>query len=682
VARRTLQTTALELFLLVATSALPLRGLAEEKPTEDEATVDVHGTRPHPTAISAEPGLSGSSLDRQQLAPAGVTLPDALRTVPGLTVTQLGGMGAPATARVRGASAAQTALYLGSIRLNDEVGGVADLSTIPTSLIGRVDIYRSLTPRFSAAEGMGGTIVIAPRTPRETELSSKLTFGSFTSERLELTLGACRNPASCVLTGVELTQARNDYPFRDSRGVLLVDNEGEIARLPNADSSQASAWLTGTTELGQTDVLLFLEHTAREQGAPKLALVPSEEARARFQRTAIGLELDVPLDALRGDATFTSTAVLAGTELDDPLLEMGLGTNAVQTPGSRFEQAAQLSQQPLSWLFVEEHLSISYEGLDRFEAVEGRTQIALSASRLGTRLALGAEVTPLGNVAASARLSLQCLDTSETSLDFCSQVLPGARGGLLVRHGALDTYFNVAQAARPPTLSELYGVSLLMRGNENLEAETATTLEGGVRHHLPAKGAPILWFDASAFARFARDLIVFTRTAQGYLRPENRDQTRTLGAELLVGAAPWGGFRVEGNVALLDPRDTTPSRATQNDILPFLSRLVASASAEQRVPVSSPSLRQLRLGLRTHYESSRYADSAGLAVVPEQSFTDLELGSSWFSRPHTENHGADAGELLSLEFRVSNVFDQVRYDIVGFPLPGRAWFLSLGLELP
>jgi len=659
-----------------ATLGLCLFGLTLHARAEE--TVEVQGARPHPTAIPGEPAVSGSRLDREDLAPAGVTLPDALRTAPGLQVTQVGGMGAPATARVRGASASQTAVYLGSIRLNDEVGGVADLSTIPTSLVGSVDVYRSLVPRFVATEGMGGTILITPRTPRQTEASSKLTFGSFTSERLELTLGGCQKDGStCLLGGADLSRAQNDYPFHDGQGTLLVDADGQVVRLPNADNSQGSGWMTGTTKLGQTDLRLFLEHSSREQGAPKLASVPSQQARARFRRSALGLEFGIPVDAMRGKATLTSSAIFAGTALSDPLLEMGLGTSAVETPGARLEQAASFTQTPLDRLELEEHVALGYESIDRLEQVQGRTDVALSASRLGTRLGLGAEFTLVRSVAVSARLSLHCLDTSETSLDFCTQVLPGARGGVLWKKGATSAYANVAQAARPPTLSELYGVSLLMRGNENLAAETATTIEAGVRHHFPRTGAPVLWFDASAFVRYARDLIVFTRTAQGYLRPENRDQTRTLGAELLLGGEPWRGFRVEGNVSLLDPRDTTPGSTTSNDILPFLSRLVLSASAEQRLAVATESLKLLRLALRTHYESSRYADSAGLAVVPEQSFTDLELGSGWFKRPR-----AAKDPLLRLDFRLSNLFDQVRYDIVGFPLPGRAWFLSLGLDLP
>src|SRR6478736_1167406 len=524
-----------------------------------EETVEVEGARPHPTAVPGEPAVSGSHLDREDLAPAGVTLPDALRTAPGLQVTQVGGMGAPATARVRGASASQTAVYLGSIRLNDDVGSV--------------DVYRSLVPRFVATEGMGGTILITPRTPRQAEATSKLTFGSFTSERLELTLGGCqKDDSTCLLGGADLSRAQNDYPFHDGQGTLLVDADGQVVRLPNADSSQGSGWLTGTTKLGQTDLRLFLEHSSREQGAPKLASVPSQQARARFRRSALGLEFGIPVDAMRGKATLTSSAVFAGTALSDPLLEMGLGTSAVETPGARLEQAASFTQTPLDRLELEEHVALGYESIDRLEQVQGRTDVALSASRLGTRLGLGAEFSLVRSVAVSARLSLHCLDTSETSLDFCTQVLPGARGGVLWKRGALNAYANIAQAARPPTLSELYGVSLLMRGNENLAAETATTIEAGVRHHFPKAGSPVLWFDASAFVRYARDLIVFTRTAQGYLRPENRDQTRTLGAELLVGGEPWRGFRVEGNVSLLDPRDTTSGSTTTNDILPFLSR--------------------------------------------------------------------------------------------------------------
>jgi len=669
----------------------PAHDHADGKRTDDaEPTVEVQGTRPHPSALPLEPGTSGSQITRDDLAPAGVTIPDALRAAPGVSVTQLGGLGAPATARIRGASAAQTAVYLGSIRLNDEVGGVADLATVPTSLVQRIDVYRGLTPRFSAAEGMGGTILIVPRTPRAAEASSKLTFGSFTSERLELTLGGCQKK-SCALTGVELTQAQNDYPFYDSRGVLLVDAEGRVARLPNADSAQASAWLSGTTEIGRSKLLLFLEHTSREQGAPKLALVPSREARASFQRTTLGAELALPALAWLGDATFTSSVLFAGTALDDPLLEMSLGTTAVATPGQRLEQAARFTQTPNSWLRIEEHLALSYEGIERREEVEGRTDVALSASRLTTRLALGASVEPFAGAALEARVNLQCIDTTETSLEFCSQLVPGGRGGVLYQRGALDLYGNVAFAARPPTLSELYGVSLLMRGNDALQPESATTVEAGMRQHFPRHGPPRLWFDASGFARFAQSLIVFTRTAQGFLRPENRDQTRTLGAEFLVGSEPLPGLRIQGNFSLLDPRDTTPDRPTQNDVLPFLSRFLGSASVEQRILVATDALRLLRLAARAHYESSRYADSAGLAVVPEQSYTDLELGSGWFKkpsqkRPRSNDAAPSAPErvesLLDVELRISNVFDQPRYDVVGFPLPGRAWFLSLGLALP
>src|SRR5690606_5534014 len=120
-----------------------------------------------------------------------------------------------------------------------------------------------------------------------------------------------------------------------------------------------------------------------------------------------------------------------------------------------------------------------------------------------------------------------------------------------------------------------------------------------------------------------------------------------------------------GDVSVLDPRDTTPSRPTQNDILPFVSRFVANVTVEQRFTIATETLRLLRLALRAHYESSRYADSAGLAIVPEQSATDLELGSGWFlppshSTPAQANRPTTARSqkhLLSVELRIANLFD-------------------------
>lgn len=677
-------------------SSTQLAFAEEPAKTETEPSVEVRGDRPPPGALS-DRSVAGTTLSRSRFEAPGVSLPDALRQAPGVQVSQLGGFGAPATARLRGASSAQTAVYFGTVRLNDEVGGVADLATVPTSAVERVEVYRSQAPPVAILPGIGGALVLVPRTPRSLEASARATSGSFTTERVQGSLGGCTSAAEkqrgCLLGGFDLGHARNDYPFFDSRGVLLTNSQGEVTRLTNADSQQGSAWLTGKQNFGPAELRLVAEHSQREQGAPKLALVPTQKARASFQRTLLGLDFAAPWDAVRGSLGLTSSVLWAGTTLRDPWQELGLGTEFVDTPGLRFEQAAHSTQNVLPWLDISEQAAFSYEGLSRSEALsgvlgEGRTAVVLAASRLSARL--GGEVNVHGSTlrgggpwSARASASASCFGTSEAaSPDLCQQVLPGARGSVLYAKGSLDLYAGAAWAARVPTLSELYGVSLLVHGSDTLRPERATTVETGARYQLrDERKRARAWLDASAFARFSQDLIVYARTAQGYLVPQNRDTARTLGAELTLGAEPLVGFELEGNLTLLDPRDTSPGRTTQ-DLLPFLSPIALSTRAGYAWDLRSGALERLRFGATFFYESSRYADAAGLAVVPEQSFVDLELGSHWFRQQSAREVNSRAPGFLEVALRVSNVFDQRRFDIVGFPLPGRAWFMTLGLHLP
>src|SRR5690606_4530391 len=138
-------------------------------------------------------------------------------------------------------------------------------------------------------------------------------------------------------------------------------------------------------------------------------------------------------------------------------------------------------------------------------------------------------------------------------------------------------------------------------------------------------GQPTLfWIDLAGFARNSRDLITYVRTAQGYLRPVNRDTARTLGSELVVGARPLAGVVFEGHLSLLDARDTSPTRTTTNDVLPFVSRATAFVRGRYEHAFDGDVVDSAAFGASYVHQSSRYADPAGLAVIPAQGFVDLE----------------------------------------------------------
>jgi vitamin B12 transporter len=116
---------------------------------------------------------------------------------------------------------------------------------------------------------------------------------------------------------------------------------------------------------------------------------------------------------------------------------------------------------------------------------------------------------------------------------------------------------------------------------------------------------------------------------------------------------------------VLDPRDTTPNRPTGNDILPFHSRLIVAPRLDAESTLTSSLIQRVSGSLVYVYESSRFADAAGLAVIPAQASLDAEAAAA----------GLD--DHLTARLRVANVLGAPRFDVVGFPLPGRSAFFSM-----
>jgi iron complex outermembrane receptor protein len=206
----------------------------------------------------------------------------------------------------------------------------------------------------------------------------------------------------------------------------------------------------------------------------------------------------------------------------------------------------------------------------------------------------------------------------------------------------------------------------MVRGNSDLEPESGISTDAGIRWAARQKGetrAP--WGSLGAFTRWSNALVSYIRSSQGYVEPRNVSSARIAGLELQAGTGFLRWFAAEVSATLLDPRDTTARRLTVNDVLPFQSRLVVAprVSAEIRRPLVA--IGRARAELRWSYMSSRYGDTAGLAVIPEQSTIDAELLAT------------TSDEVWTLRARAVDLLDARRFDVVGFPLPGRSIFLSL-----
>jgi iron complex outermembrane receptor protein len=632
---------------------------------EEPVTITVQGDARPPGEIAAEPFVSTSRVQRERLTAPALKVSDVLRSEAGVQISESGGLGAPATAAIRGATAAQTPVYLGMVRLNDLVGGVADLSTLPLWLVDHVDVYRGNAP-FEADElGIGGAIVLEPRRPRRSEAAAGATVGSF-GTRGGFGYGALADGDDGVLAGLSAERAENDYEFDDDRGTLFQGSDDLRRRRKNADSRLLDGWLLARLRAGPRARLeLLFNSVTREQGAPKLALVPSEQARSTLRRTLGALTARLGLSEA-GDSVLTlrTSALDARSELTDPARELGTLSERTRVDGRRVEQQIlwQLALSPRFRLGL--GATASSETLTRLDddaQSSARANSLLGVARLEWRAESGASV--FGLLAAPCR-------TTAPGAGGCRELSPTGRIGVGLSRRGYTAYLTVSRYQRQPALGELYGAGVLVRGNALLRPELGVGADLGGRAQ--GRFGPLRAHAASSlFARQAGDLVAYARTAQGYVVPLNVSRARVIGAELSAGATALEHVSVDCNVTLLDSRDTTEGRRLRNEYLPFTSRLVVAP----RLLVTTGELagRQLsgaELGLTANYLSNRFADAAGLIVIPEQLTLDVSGAALWWSG------------MLVTRARLANLLGTERFDVVGYPLPGRSLYISAEVHTP
>lgn len=85
---------------------------------------------------------------------------DVLRQVPGLEVTRTQGIGGTTSLFIRGASAAQTLVFVDGVQMNSPTSGVFNFANLTTDNIERVEILRGPQSTLYGSEAIGGVVNI------------------------------------------------------------------------------------------------------------------------------------------------------------------------------------------------------------------------------------------------------------------------------------------------------------------------------------------------------------------------------------------------------------------------------------------------------------------------------------------------------------------------------------------
>lgn len=603
---------------------------------------------------------ASSSVSGAELRGAGTTAVDVLGRVPGVQVSRTGSPSDLATAAIRGATSAQTPVYLAGVRLNDDLTGSADLSTLPLFLVQRVEVYRGNSPVEADRLGIGGAVMFEPYLPAGNQLGFGLSAGSFRQRAAFVTAGAGNTRAATVLA-LQHEGAANDYPF--------VGPDRRERRRQNSDFRASTLWNVSRLRLSNGLRLTTIVHGyEREQGTPGLALIPDDRARAQTRRLLAAVKADVPCasgpDGLaRCRVQLLTTALTTSTSLTDPLREV-LPASAAHTRGERIEADARLHVRASKRLslsanaaLAREHTTAGYLG-----------DPPLDARRLSFRPALLGVYTASDRAEISAVASVEHHETRvPVGEQRASSSQPSGRLGVKATLASwLEARANLGAYGRAPSLGELYGLSPSVNGNRALRAERGDTLDAGV--HVGARSAQLRFeADLFGFLRRAHDLIAYRQSGPASISPYNVGSARIVGLEAALALAALQHVRATLSTTLMEPRDVTPNRAEQNDILPYRSRLVAIGTAEifTEDGLSRFGIGRVSLLSRLTHRASKYADSAGLRVIAEQTTVDFELSSALLKSS------------LALRFALRNAFDRREFDAIGLPLPGRSAYVSV-----
>lgn len=446
-----------------------------------------------------------------------VSISDALKTLPGVTVVTRGPVGSQSAVFLRGGNGSQTLVLIDGVRLNDPSSPNAafDFGALLSGNIGRVEVLRGPNSIIWGSQAIGGVINVQSLLPTE-KLSARLgaEYGyansvkananlSGTSGIFEGSVGGAfyrTNGISALAGGTE----RDGYRNFAANGRLKV-NLSEVVTLD----------FRGYYNDG--DIEYDSPFGAGANGLP-------ESANTQFIGY-VGANFDLLDGRLRNRVSYARTDISRiGT---DPIV-FSFNNFDVEGAVDRFEYHGAFDLRPaLTVVFGVEHertyASTSFEGA---AADVARSEVSGGFVQLIARPVDGLTLT--GGV------------RHDDYSDYGGQTTLG--GNVAYTPNAGDTVFRAtyAEGFRAPTLTE----GQPPYGNPDLRPETARNMDLGVEHRFLDGKAQIF---ATYFNRRSNDQIAFSFTT---FQSENIGRVKSEGVEFGFALQPTDRLSIQANYTL------------------------------------------------------------------------------------------------------------------------------------
>jgi len=630
------------------------------------------------------------------------TMAEVLGETVGVHVRSLGGLGSVSSLSVRGASPGHTAVVVDGVPLARLGSASADLARFEPASFSLVALHRGAIP-----VGLGGaaqssalelTTLVGPPADGHPLLFSA-GAGSFGSRHLRgrwlggradgtlgfhLALGYAGADGDFEYfddNGTNLNQSDDGSETRSNNGYDQVDAVGRVSALAGAwalAGGSRSAWkeqgVPGSASVQSTSASLatwsqMVDGSATRAGAfgrPELTARAAGFALLEVQRYR-DLDGEVGLGAQDRRYLTTSLGVRGG-------LDASLGRHLASAGGEAGLEI--FSDRDLAEGGSRTHGRRWLGAVTAADAI----QLAGDGVRVVPALRVDAIRTePVGDPSAGI--------PEEMPAAARNQAFVSPRVSLLVRATAeLTAKVDAGRYLRAPTALELFGDRGFVVGNPDLEAETGESGDAGLVMAPLAAVGPVdrVYLEAALFAARSRRTIALVPTAALVAAAQNLGEAVVWGGELVASARAARAVTVTGNYTYMKSRQRDTLPAYEGKELPQRPRHRLYGRAELAHRIAG------RLGALwgdASLVSGNTLDPANLDRVPERALFGagvmLELGAGLSAALEGKNLADQRVEDIPLDPPPRPDLTSAPAavsDFLGYPLPGRAFYLTLQWE--
>lgn len=610
-------------------------------------------------------------------ASSGRDIPSLLADAAGIRVRQYGGLGSYAAMSIRGSSSSQVQVYLDGVPLNDPYSGTANLADLAVGSIERIEIYRGKSPVSFGGSAIGGRINLIPERSlnrgQGIEVGAETGFGSFGMEKHALEMSSSLGPVSVRLNG-GYTESAGDFSFLDDNGTpeTAVDDE-TASRLNNDFSRWNFSGMLGLDLPGIRRAAVSFDYFSRESGVCGIGSNQSSVARIERERKLTYIKLEPePLAGKSFQAEATIFHSSTRERFDDPEGDIALypqrTDNRIISYGSSLRGTVMAPLIPLSTeIFIEgrrekyrpaEELPALREGPDRKRA-SVTAAAAGHLSMMGDRVVLSGQYRTLWSENEFYQ---------PPPLPYLPPIPQGKvetrtespQGGVRIRiTDNLTLKGNAGRYVRMPTFFELFGNIGTVTGNSALEPEQGTNRDAGLIL-TTGRWGPVrsLFLEAGYFDNQITNLILFFPNSQRTVKPKNIGAARIRGAELTVSARLFSPLSISGNYTYMDAED-------RSDIPYYKGNQLASTPAHEGSLKLSLERSGWGASWNLHYIGPNYLDKANMQEVPGRRIHSLSFSLK------------DISDCFNITLEGRNLTDNQVRDVIGYPLPGRSFFITL-----